>query len=71
MAIISSGNYVVQGGPALVNRLGQTTTEVFNCTNHKKTIEADSLVGIFERLSEEDKVGELTVNDMTVNIQKH
>jgi hypothetical protein len=48
VAVISSGTYVVQGGPALVqiNRLGQTTMEVFNCTNHQMTIEKDSLLGI-------------------------
>ena len=34
------------------------------------TIEANSLVGIIEKLSEEDEVGELNVNKMTVNIQK-
>jgi hypothetical protein len=72
VAIISSKNYVVQGGPALVriNQLGQTTMEIFNCSNHEMTIEIDSLVGFVERLSEEDKVGELNINEMTVNIQK-
>jgi len=72
MAVISSGKYNVQGEPALVriNWLGQTPMEIFNCTNHKMTIEADSLVGIVERLSEEDKLGELNLNEMTVNIQK-
>jgi hypothetical protein len=72
MAGISSKDNVVQGGPALVqiNKLGQTTMEIFNCTNHEMTIEADSLVGIVERLSEEDEVGELNVTEMTVNIQK-
>jgi hypothetical protein len=50
VAIISSENHVVQGGPAFVwiNRLGQTTMEIFNCTNHEMTIEADSLVGTVE-----------------------
>ena len=35
VAVISSPDYVVQGGPALVriNRLGQATMEIFNCTN--------------------------------------
>ena len=72
MAVINSKDHVVQGGPALVriNRLGETTMEIFNCTNHKMTIEVNSLVGIIEKLSDEDKVGELNVNEMTVNIQK-
>jgi hypothetical protein len=72
VAVISSKDHVVQGGPALVriNRLGQTTMEIFNCTNHEMTIEANSLVGIIEKLSHKDEVGELNVNEMTVNIQK-
>jgi len=72
VAIINSNDHVVQGGPALlrINRLGQTTMEIFNCTNHVMTIEANSLVGIIEKLSEEDEVGELNVHEMTVNIQK-
>jgi hypothetical protein len=72
VAVTSSKKYVVQGGPALVgiNQLGQTTMEIFNCANHEMTIEADFLLGIVERLSEEDKVGKLYVNEMTVNIQK-
>ena len=72
VAIISSKYHMVQGGLALVwiNRLGQTTMEIFNCVNHEMTIEADSHVGIVERLSEEDKVGELNIYEMTVNIQK-
>ena len=72
VAVISSGTYVIQGGPALVriNKLGQATMEIFNCTNHEMTIEKDSLVGIVENLREEDEVGELNVNEMTVNIQK-
>ena len=72
VAVINSKEHVVQGGPALVriNRLGQTTMEIFNCTNHVMTIEANSLVGIIEKLSDDDEVGELNVNEMTVNIQK-
>ena len=33
--------YVVQGGLALVkaNKMGQTSIEIFNCTNHMMTIE--------------------------------
>ncbi len=42
--------------------------EIFNCTNHVMTIEANALVGIVEKLSDDDKVGELNVNEMTVNI---
>jgi hypothetical protein len=72
MAVISSGTYVIQGGPALVwiNRLGQATMEIFNCTNHEITIEKDSLLGIVERISDKDKVRELNVTEMTANIQK-
>ena len=44
--------------------------EIFNCTNHVMTIEANALVGIVEKLSDDDEVGELNVNEMTVNIQK-
>ncbi len=63
VAVISSKKYVVQGGPALVqiNRLGQTTMEIFNCTNHKMTILADSLVGIVERRVNKTKLGNLTL----------
>jgi hypothetical protein len=72
VAVISSGTYVVQGGPVLVriNKLGQATMKIFNCTNHEITIEKDSPLGIVERMSDGDKVGELNVNEMTVNIQK-
>jgi hypothetical protein len=72
VAVITSKDHVVQGGPALVriNRLSQTTMEIFNCTNHVMTIEANALVGIIEKLSDDDEVGELNVNEMTVNIQK-
>jgi hypothetical protein len=72
VAVINSKEHVVQGGPALVriNRVGQTTMEIFNCTNHVMTIEANSLVGIIEKLSDDDEVGELNVNEMTVNIPK-
>jgi hypothetical protein len=34
------------------------------------TIEANSLAGIIEKLSDDDEVGELNINEMTVNIQK-
>jgi hypothetical protein len=52
VAVISSPDYVVQGGPALVriNRLGQATMEIFNCTNSVTTIEKDSFLGIIERI---------------------
>jgi hypothetical protein len=63
--------YVVQGGRALIwiNWLGQTTMEIFHCTNHEMTIEANSLMGIMERLSIEDKIVKLIVN-VIFNIQK-
>jgi hypothetical protein len=70
MAVISSPDYVVQGGPSLVriNLLGQATMEIFNCTNSVITIEKDSFLGIIERIEETDRVGEL--NEMTVNIEQ-
>ena len=34
------------------------------------TIETNALVGIIEKLSDNDKVWELNINEMTVNIQK-
>jgi hypothetical protein len=72
VAVISSPDYVVQGGPALVriNRLSQATMEIFNCTNSVMTIEKDSFLGIIERFEENDTVGELNVNEMTVNIEQ-
>jgi hypothetical protein len=72
VAVISSPDYVVQGGPALVriNRLGQATMEIFNCTNSVMTIEKDSFLGIIERIKENDTVRELNVNEMTVNIEQ-
>ncbi len=53
-----------------INRLGQATMEIFKCPNHRITIKKYSPLGIVERISDEDKVGELNVNEMTVNIQK-
>ncbi len=72
VAIISSGTYVVQGGPALawIYRLGQATMEIFNCTNHQMTIKKYSLLGIVEQIYDKDEIVELNVNEMTVNIQK-
>ncbi len=62
MAVITSKDHVVQGGPALVriNRKGQTTMEIFNCTNHVMTIEANALVRIIEKLTT-TKLGNLTL----------
>ena len=72
MAAISSGEHMVQGGPALVriNKLGQTNMEIFNCNNHAMTIEKNYLLGIVEKLKDEDQVGELRVNKMTVNLEQ-
>jgi hypothetical protein len=72
MAAISSGEHMVQGGPALVriNKLGQTNMEIFNCNNHAMTIEKKYLLGIIEKLKDEDQVGELRVNKMTVNLSR-
>ena len=57
--ISSSVTYVVQGGPSLVRI--NCPMEIFNCTNHKMTIEKDSLLGITEKLSTENEVEELNV----------
>jgi hypothetical protein len=56
IAAISSEKYIVQGGPALVkvNRLGQTSMEIFNCTNSVMTIDKDFLLGIIKRNSDQD-----------------
>jgi transcriptional regulator CtsR len=69
VATISSGEHVVQGGPGLVriNKMGQTNMEIVNCTNH--TITKDAILGIIKKLMHEDKVGELKVNEMTVNLK--
>jgi hypothetical protein len=63
IAAISSGEHVVQGGPALVliYRIGQTNMEIFNCTNHAKTIDKDTIIGVVKKLTPEDQVGELKV----------
>jgi len=72
VAAISSGEHVVQGGPALVriNKLGQKNMEIFNCTNHAIMIEKAFLLGLIEMLKPEDQVGELPVNQMTVNLEQ-
>ena len=61
MATISSGEHVVQGGPALIqiNSLGQTNMVIFHCTNHTMTINKHTILGIVEKLTNEDQVGEL------------
>jgi hypothetical protein len=33
--------------------------EIFNCTNHAMMIENNSILGIIEKLKDEDQVGEL------------
>jgi hypothetical protein len=43
---------------------------IFNCTNSVMTIEKDSFLGIIERIEENNTVGELNVNEMTVNIEQ-
>jgi hypothetical protein len=72
VAAISSVENVVQGGPALVqiNRLGQTNMEISYYTNHAMTIEKDALLGITEKLGQDDQLGELRVNKMTVNLKQ-
>jgi hypothetical protein len=47
-----------------INKLSQITMEIFNCTNHVMIIEANFLLGIIEKLSDDNKVN---VNEMIVN----
>ncbi len=72
IAVISSPDNVVQGSPSLVqiNPLGQTTVEILNFTNSVTTIEKNSFLGIIERVEEDNTVGELNVNEMTMNIEQ-
>ncbi len=72
VAAISSREQVVRGGPALVriNKMGQTNMEIFNCTNQVMTIKKNSLLGIIEKLKDEDQVGELHVYKMIVNLEQ-
>jgi hypothetical protein len=44
--------------------------EIFNCANHQITIKKNYPLVIVKRISDEDEVGELNMNEMTVNIQK-
>jgi hypothetical protein len=44
--------------------------EIFKCSNHAITIKKDTLLGIVERISDGEEVGELNIAEMTVNIQK-
>ena len=38
--------------------------EIFNCSNHQITIERDSMLGVVEKVSEEDKIEEMNVNTL-------
>ena len=64
VACIASDKHVIQGGPALVmiNKNGQTTMEIFNCSNHQITIERDSMLGVAEKIHQDDKIEEMNVN---------
>jgi hypothetical protein len=53
-----------------INRIGQTNLEIFNCTNHIITIDKNTILGVVEKLTSEDQVGELKVNKMTVNLEQ-
>ena len=61
---ISSDKYVIQGGPALVkiNTNGQLSMEILNCSNHQIMIERDSMLGVVEKISEEDQIEEMNFN---------
>ena len=72
VAAISSQEYVIQGGPALVkiNRMGQTSMEIFNCTNHVMTIEKGSILGIIESIhEEEDSVAALDLDSLIATVE--
>ncbi len=43
---------------------------IFHCTNHTMTINKHTTLGIVEKLTNEDQVRELKVNDMTVNLEQ-
>ena len=73
IAMVSSGEHVVQGGLALVrvNKLGQVVKEIFNCTRSVTRIKKDSALGIIEnKHSNEDSVGELNVNNLTAQLEE-
>ena len=72
VAAISSQEHIVQGGPALVrvNRLGQTSMEIFNCTNSVMIIEKNAVLGLIENLRSGDTIGELNASDLTVKIEE-
>ena len=73
VAVVSSKEHVVQGGPALVRvkKLGQVVMEIFNCTNSMMTIEKDTALGIIENIhANEDSVGELNVNNLTAQLEE-
>jgi hypothetical protein len=71
-AAITSGEHVVQGGPAFVriNKLGQTNMEIFNTTFHAMTINNHTVLGVVEKIKNEDQVGELKVYEMTANLEQ-
>ena len=73
VAVVSSGEHLVQGGPALVrvNKLGQVVMEIFNCTNSVMRIKKDTALGVIENIhSNEGSVGELNVNDLTAQLEE-
>ena len=72
VAIISSDKHIIQGGPALVtvNKNGQVSMEIFNCSNHQITIDRDTMVGVIENIKNEDTIEEMNVNTLTTNEEK-
>ena len=71
VACIASDKHAIQGGPALVkiNKNGQLTMEIFNCSNHQITIERDSMLGVVEKISEEDEIEEMNIKHLTKEIK--
>ncbi|MGV0994312.1 MAG: reverse transcriptase domain-containing protein, partial [Mycobacterium sp.] len=71
VAFIRSEEFIISGGPALVtiNKMGQSTMEVLNCSAYPVTITKRSHIGSIEQIEEEDEVGVLNVNEMTMEIE--
>ena len=71
VAVVSSEEHVVQGGPAVVrvNKLGQVVIGDFQLYKQCDRIKKDSALGIIENIhSNEDSVGELNVKNAQLNV---
>ena len=73
VAVVSSEEHVVQGGPAVVrvNKLGQVVIGDFQLYKQCDRIKKDSALGIIENIhSNEDSVGELNVKNLTAQLEE-